>query len=981
MLRMNDGQIILASQEGVQLKTSRHAIEDYWLDSATTILSSDWIIRLVRVSEDEALITTGPGETYLLDSSTKETSYVDTDDLECKDPESTSAPSESQQHEGSEVLWSSVDGLWLMPDLYSPCLRFSNLPDEYRGWVSTYTRDSSGWWIGTREDGLWRFEIDQNQPTNVLNSYKLPVPGGRIRSLWSTGDAIWIGTSGAGLLKYDSESGTVVQFNRYNSDQTKLSGSIVSGFAQLTDTHFLVATRRGLDLIDSDSNRAIPISGPIDTESGETRPELTFLYVDDWGTIWIGHQAGITLTSIPAILASNIRLSEIGAEGPVSEIVKHPSTGRIWLGTNGNVISVDSSGQDVRFEMDVGAVTGFVANNTVTHIEFDENSTLVSTGSHGFVVRDGLGSWNSVSLHSTGNELDIPASANAIRDFEEFEGNVFTGTSGAGLIEVSSFSPLRIARSFDKPVATITAVSRTHDHRLLVGTQTRGAHWLHRDSLALRPALPWLDLKEMVDYGIVHDVASSSDNLHFAATSAGLIHWRADDSSWSYWSSEHGLPADLVNNVLPVDSTLVWFTTEKAVCRWDRAKETPSCLSVLESSSLESIQPRTLELSHEELIIGATNTVRMFPTGLFGADFVRPPLPLSTSLNSDQGDYVRELEHGGQTTLNSSTSVVTLNAELSKFDGAEEVLIRYQLLDSDPNPISIAGTVLEVVYHELPHRTEPYTFNLEVRDGSGLIHSTSYSFILPLPFWQTLWFIVATAMTVAGAIGWQFRAWFNRRRRESRELQMALASAREKERGELSRQIHDLSLQNLYVVKMQLDHLGKAENERMVASIYQSLDRSIVELRRLCGELLPPSLGPFGLESAVRSLVQGVASANSDLQIDLNIKVGEEPSTEHALAGIRALQTSVANVLRHAKANHLSIRVKSDNSLLSIEVKDDGAGFSVPTSLLTLARNRHYGLLGLHELARQFGGSFVVDSEPGRGTVLVFTISTSEQSQ
>lgn len=83
----------------------------------------------------------------------------------------------------------------------------------------------------------------------------------------------------------------------------------------------------------------------------------------------------------------------------------------------------------------------------------------------------------------------------------------------------------------------------------------------------------------------------------------------------------------------------------------------------------------------------------------------------------------------------------------------------------------------------------------------------------------------------------------------------------------------------------------------------------------------------------------------------------------------RIAQEALRNVKRHSQATEAVVRVKVTPDKVKLEVVDNGCGFELPEILSDFATTRRLGLIGMHERARLLGGSFSVNSEPGKGTV------------
>ena len=90
------------------------------------------------------------------------------------------------------------------------------------------------------------------------------------------------------------------------------------------------------------------------------------------------------------------------------------------------------------------------------------------------------------------------------------------------------------------------------------------------------------------------------------------------------------------------------------------------------------------------------------------------------------------------------------------------------------------------------------------------------------------------------------------------------------------------------------------------------------------------------------------------------------------------MQEAVTNVLRHAEAQRVSVRLEQRTDQLRIIVKDDGRGI-VPGKALDAAAQGHMGIVGMRERARALGGDFAIDSQPGGGTAVRVTLSVGSR--
>jgi signal transduction histidine kinase len=150
--------------------------------------------------------------------------------------------------------------------------------------------------------------------------------------------------------------------------------------------------------------------------------------------------------------------------------------------------------------------------------------------------------------------------------------------------------------------------------------------------------------------------------------------------------------------------------------------------------------------------------------------------------------------------------------------------------------------------------------------------------------------------------------------------------------------------------------------------IHQSTQEAIKRVRRLSRGLRPIYLEDLGLIPALEMLAR---DTHQELDIPVEFRsAGEirrlDPETELAL--YRIVQEALSNVGRHAQAGHVWLTIKFDQGAVRIDVRDDGVGFQPPVQTSDLAREGHYGLIGMAERALLIKANLDLQSQPGKGT-------------
>ena len=207
------------------------------------------------------------------------------------------------------------------------------------------------------------------------------------------------------------------------------------------------------------------------------------------------------------------------------------------------------------------------------------------------------------------------------------------------------------------------------------------------------------------------------------------------------------------------------------------------------------------------------------------------------------------------------------------------------------------------------------------------------------------------------------------------EVQRQLEAGREQERLRLAQELHDDPLQELYGVIYQIEairaSLDSPENRDELHGMRNSIQNVIDKLRAICGELRPPALMPFGLESAIREHAETFQGQHPEIRLHLNLAHGGQMLPDQLrLTLFRVYQQAIANVGRHAQAQNAYVRFEYSDERVILEVEDDGCGFVVPSNWVNFARKKHLGLADTAERAELLGGKLEVISAPGKGTLI-----------
>jgi signal transduction histidine kinase len=205
--------------------------------------------------------------------------------------------------------------------------------------------------------------------------------------------------------------------------------------------------------------------------------------------------------------------------------------------------------------------------------------------------------------------------------------------------------------------------------------------------------------------------------------------------------------------------------------------------------------------------------------------------------------------------------------------------------------------------------------------------------------------------------------------RVSRDAVRRVVEAQELERARLARELHDETGQALTSILLGLksleDRVESDEGRAAAAELRELVVSTLQDVRRLAVELRPSALDDFGLVPALERLTETFASG-SGVAVDLEARLGDERlPAEVETTLYRLVQEALTNVLKHAGAARVAVRLTRDAAGVTAIVEDDGNGFE------PAARNGGLGLTGMRERVGIVGGRLTVDSATGRGTTLL----------
>ena len=325
------------------------------------------------------------------------------------------------------------------------------------------------------------------------------------------------------------------------------------------------------------------------------------------------------------------------------------------------------------------------------------------------------------------------------------------------------------------------------------------------------------------------------------------------------------------------------------------------------------------------------------------------------------------------------------NVEISytapNFINATQTHFKYRLESLDSDWVDAGGRRIAYYSHLPPGE---YVFHVIAANSDGVWNQEGKTLAITVlaPFYETRWFQLLVLLTLGGlvAMSWRYRvAQLQREQAAQQAFSRQLIASQEAERKRIAAEMHDSLGQRLVVIKNLAFLLLRSRKSappsdsdaQTITEISDEASSAIAETREISYNLRPFQLDRLGLTKAIEAMVRttGIASAirfTSELD-----NIDDVFPEDLRINFYRIVQEALGNIMKHAQATEVKIRVKWSIENVILTIEDNGRGFT-PDERSPLPSQSGFGLTGMGERARLLGGELKVRSTPGKGTTVVF---------
>jgi ligand-binding sensor domain-containing protein/signal transduction histidine kinase len=832
-------------------------------------------------------------------------------------------------------------------------------------------------WFGTR-GGLIRYRDDAFTAITTADG----LPDTWVRTIReSTDGTLWVGTGFGGLARV--RDGRVVA--AYSMSDGLPSNKVNCLTIDRAGTLW-VGTDKGLARFDGDSlsrtaNVPSAPDAPLFTtytrRDGLSDDNINTIFEDREGNLWIGTNTGGLNRLKPRKLIAFSREQGLPGDGVVP--VTEDREGALWIGMTCGGLVRYRDGTFTSYGIKEG-----LRNDCVWSLLADRQGNVWFGTWGGGLTRFRDGTFTNWRKENSGLAGDA-----VLALYEDRAGVLWVGTgSGLHRFENGMFTVYRVR---DGLVA---------DDVRFITEDRAGALWIGTTGGVSRftdGAFTSYTTAQGLAHNYVRAIHQTADGtMWFGTYGGGLDRFR--DGRFTHYTARDGLFGNVVSRILEDDRGNFWMTGNKGIFRVARqdledfADRKRSAITSVPYGVADGMvnsecngggQPAGWKRRDGTLWFPtARGVVRVDPAAVT-SNAVPPPVAIERVLVDRT-----EMDPRGDIDIPSGRRDLEIHYTGLSYSAPEHVRFKYMLAGLD-HGWTDAGTRRSVYYSHLPPGR--YTFTVIAANGDGVWNTTGSHIQLRIvpAFYQTWWFVVfavvATA-TLGFAVHDRRVQLLTRAKMAQEAFSRRLIESQEAERKRIAAELHDSLSQTLVVIKNRAAlSLQTPDDHRraldQLDEIAEAATDAIDEVKEIAYNLRPFHLDRLGLTAAIDVMLTKMADAHG-LRVVKDLDPLDEVFPKDEEINIyRIVQEGLTNIVKHASATEVTVTIKRDARSVRIALEDNGRGFAreAPSAASSAGRAEGgFGLQGMAERARLFGGEPVVQSVPGQGTTIRLTLDVSE---
>lgn len=854
-------------------------------------------------------------------------------------------------------------------------------------------------YIGSRE-GIFIYSINEKELKRIFID---ELKGKDIRTLLQeSATRLWVGTEGHGLFLVNPQNHQVVQ-HMYASEGTgTISSNYIRTLAFNSKQQLWIGTTNSLNIYDAKENSFIVCRDS--DQNGLSHNSVRSLFKDSQGGMWVGtYWGGLNYYHPQKKRFHELIIPKAHLNNNVIGCMREDSKENLWIGTNeGGVIYYDThTGQSVHYTEKNG-----LGSNDVKSIYVDEANGLVYVGTH-------AGGLN--IIHRKRGKIETLERKGILKNIYAIEpvGNGDFWLSGLNSLfyfdsQMKTFSRVSLNRKVLD--SGITFIYRDSKRRLWIGGKN-GVE-IFKDEGGKLSYCPLLSSDEVFRQKFVNCVYEAHDGVFWIATRSGLYRFDEEKKMTKLYTTDHGLPDNVVHGILEDEYGKLWLGTDKGL--GSLSPETETFRNYTDIDGLQSNQftdNAFCRTQNGNMYLGGINGITTFhPARLVDNPYT--PRVIITQLHlfnklvrpdDATGILKKNISKTERITLTAKQKMFSLHFVVSNYISGVHNTFAYMLEGYDEE--WYYTNMRSVSYSNLPQGTYHFLVKAANNDGKWNDIPTELEIVI-LPIWyKTWWAVVLFVVLIGTAAALIFRYFWIRKMMRAQILLERKDKERQKEINEMKLRFfiniaHELRTP-LTLILAPLRELLAQVNDRKMYKQLEYIRKSTNRLLHLVNQLMDyrrAELGIFSLNvfrNRIYGTVQKTFLLYERVAQEKNIRYHFDSNMEEqeVFCDPEYLDLILNNLLSNAfkytdEGGSITVVLGMQGRELLLSVQDTGCG--IPSDKQERIFERFYqvsnasmssgiGLSVVKKLVDMHHGRIELESEEGRGSTF-FVFLPAEES-
>ncbi len=668
------------------------------------------------------------------------------------------------EDEAGVILVGTQGGLNILDPLTNEFSVYSEV-DDYSGLkearITSLYRDSNDFiWIGTEEEGLFRFDrLNGDIKRFSENSADARISDNWIVTLYEDkSEVLWVGTQSGGLLKYDKENQSFTSFTSVNTSKQSISNNWVLSLYEDSRGTFWVGTLNGLNILNRETGMFtsfMDLNLPINLSNNS----ISALYEDRSGVFWVGTRNGALNKFIRSSSESfTIYQNEPANSNSLSNnniwAISEDKNGDVWIGTQGgglNKLTLSNNGfKNFRHNPNDSKS---LSNDFVNAIIKDSEDKLwVGT-------IDGLNLYNQDEENFTHFKNDEDDESTISGDiittiFEDSRGIIWIGTLNNGLNaydkETGEFRRFQNNETDPSSISHNKIWSMFEDNRgvFWVGTHGFGLNKYDRARGNFTVYANDPGDESSISDNFINVITQDDNGDLWVGTINGLNKFNADTETFTRYTTANGLPNNVIYGIIEDYRGHLWLSTNSGIA--DFNPETNAIRIYDRGDGLPSNEYRFGAFHQSEdgtMYFGGINGMVVFKPDSIRDNPYIPPVVVTdfqifnqdVLISPSNSPLKKSIIETDEIILTWKENVISFEFAALHFAAPEQNQYQYMMEGFDGEWQDV-GNRRYVSYTNLPEGYN-YTFRVKASNKDGIWNEEGRSInmkILPPP-WKTWW--------------------------------------------------------------------------------------------------------------------------------------------------------------------------------------------------------------------------------------------------